>query len=244
MNTTFQPLERAPTYLRVSRAIEEKIRDGALPEGAMLPTEAELCDQFGVTRSTVREGIRLLEQKGIVVRGAQKRLRVKKPRARDVAARTSEDLALVGATFREVWECHVALYPQAARLAAQRLPAEGIAALKAICGRLEEETLTGDEVVETSTEFHLVMAGYLDNRVLLATMQSLYLLVVAGTKKIFAGNPKARARIVEALRNLVQAIENRDEDEAHKWMLRHVNDLKRGYAVAGVDLDDPVYPSA
>ena len=157
MDTTFQPLERAPTYMRVSRAIEEKIREGDLPEGAMLPTEAELCDQFGVTRSTVREGIRLLEQKGIVVRGAQKRLRVQKPKAGDIAARTSQDLTLSGATFREVWECHVALYPQAARLASQRLPAEGIEALKAICNRLEKEELSGDDVVEISTEFHLVM---------------------------------------------------------------------------------------
>ena len=59
-------LERAPTYRLVYDAIEREIAAGRLKIGDPLPTEMELADQFAVNRSTVREGIRLLEQSGLV----------------------------------------------------------------------------------------------------------------------------------------------------------------------------------
>ena len=93
MDGNFQPIERAPAYMKVFRAIEEKISDGALKDGAHLPTEAELCAQFGVTRSTVREGLRLLEQTGLIVRGPAKKFFIKRPAASDIAAAASKSPA-------------------------------------------------------------------------------------------------------------------------------------------------------
>ncbi|WP_419572449.1 GntR family transcriptional regulator, partial [Rheinheimera sp.] len=69
-----------------------------------MPIEAELCEQFQVTRSTVREGLRLLEQSGLIARGSHKKFIVKRPNASDVAVAASRSLALGGVTFNEVWE--------------------------------------------------------------------------------------------------------------------------------------------
>jgi len=69
MGHQFEPIIRAPAYMKVCEIIEAEIISGKLAEGAMLPTETALCEQLGVTRSTVREGIRLLETSGLVVRG-------------------------------------------------------------------------------------------------------------------------------------------------------------------------------
>ena len=130
MRHTFKPLAREPVYAKVAQAIEQDIVSGALKEGAALPTEGELCEQFGVTRSSVREGIRLLEQAGLIERGPAKRLIVKSPKAAEISAVASRSLAHGGATFREVWETLAAFYPGAARLAAARLDSKALAALK------------------------------------------------------------------------------------------------------------------
>ena len=56
----FSRLERAPAYRLVYDAIEKQIFTGTLKVGDPLPAETLLAEQFGVNRSTVREGIRLL----------------------------------------------------------------------------------------------------------------------------------------------------------------------------------------
>jgi DNA-binding FadR family transcriptional regulator len=50
----------------VVEEIAHRILGGALQEGAVLPTEPALCEEFGFSRSPVREGLKLLEERGLV----------------------------------------------------------------------------------------------------------------------------------------------------------------------------------
>lgn len=236
MRHTFKPLDREPVYVKVSRAIEDEILSGALAEGALLPTEGELCEQFGVTRSSVREGIRLLEQSGLVERGPAKRLVVRSPKISDIAATASKSLAHGGATFRETWETLALFYPQAAKLAATELPEETIVELRAINDRLRKSE-NGDVTVESAVEFFQTMAAGLNNRVMLAMLQSLNMMIGASLALVIGGTPKAKKRIEEAQAEIIAALETSDEEKAAAWMSRHIDDLMRGYQVANVDLD-------
>lgn len=238
MDGSFEPIERAPAYLRVYRAIEEKISSGALKDGAHLPTEAALCAQFGVTRSTVREGLRLLEQTGLIVRGPAKKFFIKRPVASDIAAAASKSFALGGVTFSEVFDALATMYPQAARLAAKRLTKADIAeitkvgeALKAVRDSDHEATVAG------AVEFFQLIAKGLDNRVMLAMLQSLNLMIGESLRQVISRAPKAKNRILSAQGKLVEAFERRDADLAADWMAKHIADLKRGYDVAKVDMD-------
>lgn len=51
---------------RVASALEERIIDGRFPAGGRLPTELELQDSFGVSRTVVRDALRMLEVRGLV----------------------------------------------------------------------------------------------------------------------------------------------------------------------------------
>jgi DNA-binding GntR family transcriptional regulator len=55
-----------PRYARVAQALVESIEAGRYPVGALLPTEADLCGQFSVSRTTVREAMRQLHDMGLV----------------------------------------------------------------------------------------------------------------------------------------------------------------------------------
>ena len=196
MDGEFQTLAREPAYLKVCRAIEEKITVGQLADGASLPTEAELCEQFGVTRSTVREGIRMLEQTGLIVRGPAKRLFVSRPKTLDVAAATSRGLSLGGATFREVWEGLVTLYPPAARLAASRLAPSHVEALRAINQKLTDCTDAQTQcVVEGAVGFFHEVARGLGNPVMLAMLDALNMMIEASLLRVIERAPNARRRI-------------------------------------------------
>ena len=51
-------------YLKLSDALAEQILDGTLPEGTLLPSERELCQTYGISRTTVRQALQELNQKG------------------------------------------------------------------------------------------------------------------------------------------------------------------------------------
>ncbi|MGN6463760.1 MAG: GntR family transcriptional regulator [Pseudolabrys sp.] len=65
----FTPFESAqPRYLALAELLSEGIRSGQYAVGTLLPTEAELCDAYDVSRHTVREAIRKLRDLGLVSR--------------------------------------------------------------------------------------------------------------------------------------------------------------------------------
>lgn len=53
-------------YEQIVKQIQQAIRNGQLPRGTRLPTERELAEQFGVSRSVVREAIKVLDTMGLV----------------------------------------------------------------------------------------------------------------------------------------------------------------------------------
>jgi GntR family transcriptional regulator len=61
---TVSPAEHR--YLQVARALRKDIVDGVYPVGSQLPTEHELCQQFSVSRYTVREALRRLREDNLV----------------------------------------------------------------------------------------------------------------------------------------------------------------------------------
>jgi GntR family transcriptional regulator len=60
----FQKEAGVPLYLQIKEHLLAKIDAGVWPEEAMIPTESELCDEYGVSKITVREAIKLLVRDG------------------------------------------------------------------------------------------------------------------------------------------------------------------------------------
>ncbi len=57
-----------PRYMQLAQTLLHEIESGQYPVGTQLPTEFELCEQFGVSRSTAREAVKRLVDLGLVVR--------------------------------------------------------------------------------------------------------------------------------------------------------------------------------
>ena len=81
INTDAAEESIAPRYKAVYAALMERIRDGAYPVGSLLPPEIELCQQYDVSRHTIREAIRMLNEGGIVSRRAGVGTRVETTKA-------------------------------------------------------------------------------------------------------------------------------------------------------------------
>ena len=239
MSVNFAPLVNQPAYVQVFEAIETAILSGELPEGAPLPTELDLCEQFGVTRSTVREGIRLLEQSGLVKRINSKRLEIARPKIDEAAHRTSRGLERHGVRFIDVWEAIATMLPATARLAASKADKGHLAALIQITQALRTANAP-DEVVSLGIRYLNGVAQATGNNVIEVMLQSLNLLAQTSLERVIDALPSARDRIASAQEEISSALEAKDGDQAEAWMARHVDDLLRGFEVAGVDLNSSV----
>lgn len=55
-----------PVYYRLADDIKQQIESGVLKDGELIPTEAQLCEQYAISRMTVRQGIALLAEAGLI----------------------------------------------------------------------------------------------------------------------------------------------------------------------------------
>lgn len=72
---------RKPRYLALAEDIGREIGEGAYAVGSLLPSEAELCARHGVSRHTVREATRVLQEQGLVARHQGLGTRIQSARA-------------------------------------------------------------------------------------------------------------------------------------------------------------------
>ncbi|WP_044561102.1 FadR/GntR family transcriptional regulator [Azospirillum sp. B4] len=243
----FARLAILPTYKVVSDTIEREILAGRLTAGDILPTETELADQFGVTRHTVREGIRILEQSGLVRREAGRRLYVAEPHYGDLAPRLSRAMVMQRVTFRELWEVSMDLEPSAAAHAAARIDANRLALLRANLVATEEALAAGVSIIPLDVAFHILVAEAAANRALLLAREPVTQLFYPALERLFT-HPKTAhlspRRLVDAHHRIVEALADGDADVAREWMRKHIVDFRRGYDTAGLDLDDALDPAA
>jgi GntR family transcriptional regulator, transcriptional repressor for pyruvate dehydrogenase complex len=240
-------IERAPTYRLVYEVIEREILEGRLRVGDPLPAELQLAEQLGVNRSTVREGIRLLEKSGLVERNGGKRPRISTPHYLELASSASRALILHSVTFRELWDASMVLEPSIAERAARNIDDAGLAELSANLERMDAAVSEIDsgapadvpKFVEIDRAFHEILAKAAGNRVLaLAHEPVTSLFIPAG--QIILPRLKTYRRVLDAHRYIFNCLRSRDHMGARDWMHKHMDDFRRAYEMTQMSLDAPL----
>jgi len=224
----------APAYRLLADKIIKQILAGDHPVGSLLPPEIELAEQFGVHRSTVREGIRLLEEAGMLRRKSMRRMVVAVPEQSRLAERGVQALLMRRVSILTMYEANLALEPVFARLAASQATDSQIARLRdnvdATRSGLHEHSLEA-----LDAQFHQLLAEATNNPALMIVrqpLQDLFIPMVAALVRAI----DTRHRMVDAHSAIVDAIVARDGERAEKWMRQHVEDFKRGMIRAGLDM--------
>ena len=167
------PVTPVPAYELVLEQLRRSLDQGHFAPGDKLPPERDLARQLGVSRTTLREAVRVLEGEGAVeVRrgstgGIVVRQRVQRPAQR--RARMRE--------FDEIIDFRLAVEPMAARLAAERRTKAEIAALKRSLARLDGLAAHGAEGrfgdwLRADSDYHLLIARIARNNLLLHAIEA------------------------------------------------------------------------
>ncbi len=157
----FDAVERESTLAqRVGGELEKVIVQSRFLPGERLPSERDLAERFGVSRTVVREAVRGLAAKGLLEVRAGSGTIVRAPSAKLVVDSMSRLLSMSGGepAHRKVVEVRRVLEVEIAGLAARRRTGEDIERIQQILNTAEEQLDDPETFVETDVAFHATLA--------------------------------------------------------------------------------------
>lgn len=193
-----------------------------------------------MNRSTVREGLRCLEQTGLLQRESGRRLVVALPNRRKLASRVGRALVLRQATFREVAEAVRLMESATTVLAAERRTQADLDKLSDNIAHSREVMDDPAAMSEIEAEFHAIVGEATRNQVLQLAREPSGLMIRPATRLIFENGARAARRVIEAHEMLLDALARRDAEAAGLWIRRHVDDFVKGFERTGHSLDAPL----
>ncbi|MFI5952841.1 FadR/GntR family transcriptional regulator [Cryptosporangium sp. NPDC051539] len=165
----FEPVRPVRAYERVVEQIESALRRGDLRAGERLPSERELMRQFQVSRSTVREALRVLESNGLLrSRQGDPQGAELLPLSPDTLRRPMDKLARSGEiSFEDLLQFRILLDGAASYLAARLHDETQIAAIRSALERLHSTVGAGRTAwSEADVAFHDAIAQATGNPLL------------------------------------------------------------------------------
>ncbi|WP_323032454.1 FadR/GntR family transcriptional regulator [Paracoccus sp. (in: a-proteobacteria)] len=212
---------------QIARLLLNRIVDSGARPGTSLGTEAELLQQFGVSRPTLRESLRILEAQGVLELrpGPKGGILVAETRIEVLAHTLSVLLRLNGISFGAILRARFAIEPVLARGAAVNGTEENFRAMDETIERLEA---AGDDVQAIYREnraFHNLIASAARNPVLEVFWSSIRILA-SGEGAGLRYSERNRRGIIAAHKQIVAALRARDADKAESLILEHLGELK------------------
>lgn len=221
----YQAVQSSRLYQQIVEQIERSIRSGELKPGDQLPPERELAQQFGVSRTAVREAVKALTEKGLVEAYPGRGTFIVDTTSQVI--RQSLDLLIQfgqtqGAAF--LVEARDILEPEVAARAALRADEKQMSAMRDAVASMDAAIDDEGAYIEADLDFHLALAEASRNPVILTFLDSIVGLLREHRARVFetAGGPE-RGQVHH--KRILAAIEQRDPDAARQAMHQHLQQV-------------------
>jgi GntR family transcriptional regulator, transcriptional repressor for pyruvate dehydrogenase complex len=218
---------------QVARQVQDMILAGDLPEGSQLPPERELAEKFGVSRTVIREAMKVLRERGLI--------EVTPGRGSFVTRQNTQTISLYmgllvkarEASVAQLHEVRTALEVAAAGYAAARATPDELDRLR-LAVQAVEESLSRDsieDVVAAEWNLHSVLADASHNplfHVLLKPING----ALSDVWRLLCHVPNAPRRGQSFHQHILDAIERGDVGAAREAMEQHMAQVEQDLAEA------------
>jgi len=217
---------------KLAKDLEQLLQDGVWRPGDQLPGERDLASRFGVSRSSVREALRILELHGWVEIRQGDGTRVASPSesfGRRLRSRLHQEDFIV-----ELFEVRRILEPAVAALAAERSHPQGVARLEELLAQQQAAKEDLYRFVELDMFFHKTLADMSRN----AVLSQIVGLLEVELRQIRLVSTAKRYRPEVTLtehRRILEAIRASDPEAARQAMLAHLSTVESSAKIKEVD---------
>ena len=203
-------------YEVIAQSLKSRIQNGTYCPGQKLPSEAELCREFGASRLSVRSAIGTLAAQGVVETFQGKGSFVLESAQDDPASRLFQGKYISRTDF---FELRRILETEGAGLAAQRADRQTVQRLRELAFQMQRAE-TEEDIAEADEQFHLLLAQATQNLAIAGVFQILqpYFRSMMTQNVAVLGADGCTAHL-----KIVAAIEARNSALAREHMYEHLN---------------------
>lgn len=212
---------------RVARFIAMDILGGTLAPGAKLPHEEELLAQFGISRTVLREALKILTAKGLLVAKTKTGTIVRERQSwnffdEDILA-WRIDVGLDEALLQSLREARLAVEPFAARLAAQRATPADIAEMRESVAEMHSALDDRQLFAKADLRFHRAIASASGNFVLNSFAAVIETALICSTLLLPLERLRLRSEAVALHQDLLDAITRGEPEVAAELMFEMIS---------------------
>lgn len=226
----FNPIKTKRAFEKISTEIKQIIFKGTLQPGDKLPSEAELANQFGVGRQTIREALRLLELSGFISmqKGGAGGALVVDTILNTISNSFLDLFQMKRMTMNEVTVARIEIEKMVLSNVILHAETSDIELLHANVQRAREKIAHGVQAFDDNIQFHKLLAKASGNQVYVIVMESI-IAVVAHFRSLLGMDLELSSQVVEDHEKIVEAIIRRDHDTALKLLESHLLDVDRRF---------------
>jgi GntR family transcriptional regulator, transcriptional repressor for pyruvate dehydrogenase complex len=222
----YKIVQSSRLYEQIVEQIEQSVQKGDLKPGDQLPAERELAEQFGVSRTAVREAVKALREKGLVEAYPGKGTFITNGSSNPMRQSLDRMMrsAQVDATSSLV-EVREILEPEIAALAAVRATEENLNSLREAVAVMDAAKRDPDAYIEADLDFHLELAEAAANPLILSLIDSIIGVLREQRMRIFEvdGGPD---RGQYHHKKILEAMEHQDAQGAREAMRAHLRQVR------------------
>jgi GntR family transcriptional repressor for pyruvate dehydrogenase complex len=224
----FREAKQNRVYQDVVGQVEEAIVQGRLAPGSRLPSERELTEIFKASRGTLREALRVLEQKGLITikTGVKGGAVVNQPTTHQVTESLDLLIRYQKVSLRELAEFREGIEGIVAGLAVKRAKREDVRQLRGLLrdaeNYLESGTGSWDAFIRTDNQIHMTLARVARNPVYESVLQTVYDHIHRYFDRFLPREEKILRENYNDLVEIIRAVEEGQASKAVRLVQDHV----------------------
>lgn len=221
-------LRKDPTKLsdQVVLDLQQKIVSGEFKVGARLPTEAELCGMFDVSRTVIRDALRTLAAMGLVSVEHGTGISVTQPNDRSAGVAMGILLLRSGLTVGDVLDARSVVEPELCALAARYATDEDIAHITHYFAAFRAATLSGntDEAFSQHLKFHTALYESIRIPAVALLLRPMVEAILLSSFPPSVDDPALWE--IDAHKRVLDALRSRDEQRLKRSLRSHFHEME------------------
>jgi GntR family transcriptional repressor for pyruvate dehydrogenase complex len=221
----FGPVKTRRVFEEICAQIRKELATGKLSPGDKLPAERDLAQQFGVSRTAVREALRSLEIAGVIAlqKGVKGGAFIQKGNSAAVTQSIRDMLSLGRVSLDNLTEARTLIQQVVIRLACERATEDDFAKLE----RIIDQTALADSFsdrLDASAQFYVAVAQATRNEVFVVVVDAMYDIL---RHFIADAGPTPKLELIDARRRFLKHFRARNAEAAAAELTAHLTKLHR-----------------
>lgn len=227
MITALKPAQRTSLSDDIVDQLTDLIAREVLKPGERIPSEKQLCQQFGVGRTSVREALKSLSVMGILESRAGDGTFVSANRDRYLGRALQWGLLLDRKVVNDLIETRLLLESHTTFLAARRATGDELAAMERAIEGMQESVADAKQYLDYDLQFHLLIAQATQNTILGTLLSAIRGYLQSWVERTLATSPpehpNSRALLtIKQHKKILSALKRHRAGDARRAMREHI----------------------